>query len=102
MTGLNHVLTGSAIAIAIQQPLLVAPLAFLSHFILDSLPHFGGHPAYEYGHKHFYKIMITDGLLAIGAVITLMLAAPHLAVAIAVGAAFATLPDFLLLHHYLN
>jgi hypothetical protein len=34
-------LTGAVIAAAVQQPWLVVPLALVSHFVLDSLPHFG-------------------------------------------------------------
>jgi hypothetical protein len=41
MTATNHMLTGAVIAAAVRQPLLVVPLAFLSHFILDMFPHFG-------------------------------------------------------------
>lgn len=41
MTGTNHIVTGAVIAGAVQQPVLAVPLAFASHFVLDSLPHFG-------------------------------------------------------------
>jgi hypothetical protein len=41
MTATNHMLTGAVIATAVQQPWLVVPLAFMSHFVLDSVPHFG-------------------------------------------------------------
>lgn len=41
MTATNHMMTGAVIAAAVQQPWLVLPLAFLSHFTLDMLPHFG-------------------------------------------------------------
>lgn len=41
MTASNHALAGTAIALAIHQPILALPLAFGSHFVLDSLPHFG-------------------------------------------------------------
>lgn len=41
MTATNHMLTGAVIAAAVHQPWLVVPLALVSHFVLDSLPHFG-------------------------------------------------------------
>lgn len=41
MTGTNHIITGAVIAAIVRQPLLTVPLAFGSHFVLDSLPHFG-------------------------------------------------------------
>lgn len=41
MTATNHALTGTAIGLIIGEPLLAIPLALLSHFICDALPHFG-------------------------------------------------------------
>lgn len=41
MTATNHALTGAAIAIVINEPVLAIPLAFLSHYVIDALPHFG-------------------------------------------------------------
>jgi hypothetical protein len=32
---------GAIIALAISQPLIALPLAFVSHFVLDALPHYG-------------------------------------------------------------
>ncbi len=40
MTATSHSLTGAVIALAIKQPLLAIPLALLSHFICDMIPHF--------------------------------------------------------------
>ncbi len=40
MTAINHGLTGVAIGVVLQNPIAL-PLAFLSHFVLDSVPHFG-------------------------------------------------------------
>lgn len=39
MTGLNHALTGAAVAVTINRPILSLPAAFTSHFIIDALPH---------------------------------------------------------------
>lgn len=41
MTASNHALTGAVIALSLKQPLLALPLALVSHFALDALPHFG-------------------------------------------------------------
>lgn len=100
MTGLNHVLTGTAIALAVQQPLLAAPMAFFSHFVLDVIPHFGGTPAYEYGHKHFPFIMFSDGILSTAAVFTICALAPQHAGLILLCVLCAILPDVLLFHYY--
>lgn len=40
MTATNHALTGAVIALAIDKPLLAIPLALLSHFALDIIPHY--------------------------------------------------------------
>jgi len=42
MTATNHALTGAVIGLAIANPLLAIPLALLSHYVLDALPHY--HP----------------------------------------------------------
>lgn len=41
MTTSNHLLVGTLIALTVKEPILVIPLALLSHFALDMLPHFG-------------------------------------------------------------
>ena len=39
MVVINHALTGAFTAVAIVRPALALPAAFLSHFVIDSLPH---------------------------------------------------------------
>jgi hypothetical protein len=41
MTTSNHLFAGAAIALVVRQPVLAIPLAYLSHFVLDALPHHG-------------------------------------------------------------
>ncbi len=41
MTAINHALTGAIIGLTITNPFLAIPIAFISHYFLDSLPHFG-------------------------------------------------------------
>lgn len=41
MTALNHAVTGSIIGFILSNPFLALIFAFLSHFILDMIPHFG-------------------------------------------------------------
>jgi len=40
MTATNHALTGAAIALSVKSPVLAIPLAFISHFLLDAIPHY--------------------------------------------------------------
>jgi hypothetical protein len=102
MTGLNHVLTGTAIALAVKQPLLAAPLAFLSHFLLDVTPHFGGTPVYEYGHKIFPYIMLADGIVCTGVVALLCALFPNHGALICLCVLSAILPDIILFDYYAN
>src|SRR5262245_50011848 len=101
MTGINHVLTGAAIGLAVQNPWLAAPLALASHFVLDAIPHFD-HEHYHWGSRWFWHIMITDGLVSLGALGLLVWLLPMYAVPILTGAAFAILPDLTLLYYYLR
>ncbi|MBP9852422.1 MAG: hypothetical protein QG629_207 [Patescibacteria group bacterium] len=41
MTATNHSLTGALIGLSIGNPVAAVGLAFVSHFVLDFLPHFG-------------------------------------------------------------
>jgi hypothetical protein len=56
-------LTGAVIAAAVQQPLLVVPLAFISHFVLDMFPHFGveeSDTAARNNHPLFRAVLMAD------------------------------------------
>lgn len=46
-----HILLGILIALIFNNPLLIIPLAFLSHFLLDMMPHWDG----EFDKKDFEK-----------------------------------------------
>lgn len=41
MTVINHMMTGALIAVAVHRPELAIPLALISHFVADMLPHYG-------------------------------------------------------------
>lgn len=67
------------IASVVRQPLLVLPLAFASHFICDTIPHFG--IAMKFGSKAMYAWLTVDGIAAICFGLLLLLygvADPHL------------------------
>ena len=63
MTTTNHAITGAFIATLIKQPLLALPLAFLSHFVCDALPHFD--VGFTFGKKSMYIYLAGDGFFAI-------------------------------------
>lgn len=107
MTSTNHVMTGAVIAVAVKQPELAIPLAFASHFVLDSIPHFG---IYEDDvirrnrHWLFRTVLSID----IPLMITLLIVIPHLATAIVASwvvfasMAAAILPDSVWVYRFIR
>jgi hypothetical protein len=64
MTTTAHAITGIFIATIIHRPKLAIPLAFLSHFFCDTLPHFG--IGMEFGSIAMFTWLIIDGLALLG------------------------------------
>ena len=65
-----HALVGAALAVKIGNPLLSIPLAFLSHFVLEKVPHWNPHLNKEtekYGKptRETTMIVIADSSLAL-------------------------------------
>jgi hypothetical protein len=57
MTAVNHAVFGSLVVAYAGNPIIGLPLAFLSHFLLDAMPHFGAHTVAKPG-SHEYKAII--------------------------------------------
>lgn len=70
MTGLNHGLTGAVIAVAVKKPELALPLAFLSHFVQDVIPHFGV-PDSQLFKRKFNIVLVADFVLSVSAMVVL-------------------------------
>lgn len=64
MTATSHAVTGAMIAAVVKRPALVIPLAFLSHFICDAIPHFG--LALPFGSLAMFAWLAIDGLAIMG------------------------------------
>ena len=71
MTTSNHILVGTLIAVTVKQPALVLPLAFASHFVLDSLPHYG-YDGNGYGEALKYKTTFIMEVLGLFGIILLL------------------------------
>lgn len=69
MTATNHTLTGAVIGAAIPNPIIAIPLAFLSHFVLDAIPHFDG--KIDHGSTKFMYYLAIDCGLALALLITI-------------------------------
>lgn len=69
MTVTNHMMTGALIALVVKQPTLAIPLALISHFVIDAVPHYGYGslpPSERDGQKHFLGKQIADTYFALG------------------------------------
>lgn len=84
-------LTGTVLALAVKEPMLVLPLAYLSHFLLDALPHYG-HDGYGEAFRHKETlIMELLGLIGIAVLLSAGVYGWNLAL---LAAAVAVSPDF--------
>ena len=61
MTATNHTLTGALVGLTITVPIIALPLAFLLHFVLDSLPHYDND---AHTTRNFKIMLLMDALLA--------------------------------------
>ena len=95
-------MTGAVISLAIKQPALALPLAFASHFLLDSLPHFGypGHLGLGEALKHriTFVVLVLDSMAL--PIITFILIRNSAWLA-CVGALAAISPDFIWIYRFL-
>lgn len=95
MMMINHMVTGAVIAFTVKEPLLALPLAVLSHFVLDSIPHFGdnnqGVSKEGYFPRFKKAVLITDAAFTVIFMSWLVVSGYTLAIAVAVAAAS---PDF--------
>ena len=99
MTATNHGLAGAAIAISLQEyPVIAITLAFASHFILDSFPHFGDDNLDIHSRK-FYTILGFDMALAVASTLALAWAWPHLWWLLILCAFLAASPDLAWLYY---
>lgn len=59
----NHVLSGAVIGAAVRRPVPALVTGIASHFVLDSLPHWGKWDS----DLHFFGVAVADGLAGLGA-----------------------------------
>lgn len=99
MTATNHTITGAVIATLIPIPIVAIPLAFLAHFVLDALPHFGFD---DHSDKNFIFILAGDFALAMAVLISIfLLQLPNWPLLIASGIVCAS-PDLMWLPRWIT
>ncbi len=64
MTATNHAMTGAIIGLTVSNPVVAVVTAFLSHFVLDAIPHFGAGKDF-YKTKPFRVMLVVDSLLCV-------------------------------------
>lgn len=101
MTATNHALTGSIIGLTIGTPLIAIPLAVLSHFVLDALPHYGAGEN-SVATERFRKILAIDAFGAFLVVVVLAVFQPQYWLLAAFCAFFAASPDLMWIKKFLS
>lgn len=92
MTATSHALVGAAIAAKIADPAIALPIAFVSHFIFDKLPHWDIMTEADKGnYKAIFIKSTLDVLFGFGLIFLLFGFSPL----ILLGAFAAQLPDWL-------
>ena len=104
MTATHHALTGAAIGLIVGQPILAIPLALVSHFILDAIPHFAFSTDGEkvLRTKLFRNYLIVEALLCFLIVCFLFASQPTNWLLAAICAFVAASPDFLHINKYIK
>lgn len=106
MTATNHALTGAIIGLTVGNPLAAIPAAFVSHFVLDSIPHFGfkGVKTDEelLGQRWFKALLITEATLCFMLVLVLAITQTKYWLVAAVSAFVATSPDLYSIPRFLK
>lgn len=93
-----HMLAGAAVGKVLKRPWLAWPTAFVSHFLLDALPHVDGGGIFGVAggqpNTPMMALGVLDTLLGLGLVLWLLRGRPGFGLAF-VAAIFATLPDLM-------
>lgn len=103
MTAVNHTVMGSIVVASVGNPLVGLPLALISHFLLDALPHFGAHTVADPKSREFRAVMATDTLLTVAFLAMVAFAGHRVGLPVwllPVGGLMGWLPDVMWYKHY--
>ncbi len=102
MIGFNHTLMGAIVGVTLKNPLLVAPVAFASHFACDAMPHMGKIKAFMPWKRSFIQLLLFDAVVCFSILAACIAFFDGLWLSAALGMAFATLPDFFWVYYHNN
>jgi hypothetical protein len=102
MLSTPHLLVGAAIVKVVPEPTISLPLAFLSHFVFDTIPHWDGSPKAPFNKKTTAGVVLDYALGS--SLVYLATVGFDNQYLIWLGAFLATLPDFILgtYRHYVG
>lgn len=103
MTATNHALTGAIIGLSIANPVIAMPAALLSHFVLDSIPHYGSEDSDKaIKTKAFRDYLIIEALLCFTLVVIIATRQPYHWQYGCLGAFLGASPDFLWIRRFIT
>lgn len=105
MRAINHALTGAIIGLTIAEPLVALPVALMSHFVLDAIPHYGeSNPDTNavLRSKSFKDALYVDAALCFVLVLVIVVARPLNWILAGVCAFIAAAPDFASIGRYIK
>jgi hypothetical protein len=97
MTATNHILTGALIGGVVHKPLIALPLALISHFLLDILPHYGDT---RHDRLIFKRVLIADSILSFVSLVWILLSGLSHAILMIACAVVAASPDMFWLPYF--
>lgn len=106
MTAPNHALTGALIGLSVANPAVALPLAFVSHFVCDAIPHYDlpeKDNAKRLASTRFVvEFLVVGAALCFALVLVLAYTKPHHWLQAALGAFLAASPDLFWLPRFLR
>lgn len=102
MTATNHALTGAIIGLSLGNPYIAIPCALVSHFVCDSIPHFGFQGKKAISSKNFARLLVIDATACGILVVLLGVSHPLHWLLAAVCAFTASSPDFMWLPEFIR
>jgi len=101
---INHALTGTLIGLTVAEPAVAVPLAFVSHYVCDMIPHYDlSLPTKQkIRSKQFHILLGMDVILCLALVLILSADRPANWILAAACAFVAAAPDFFSFGQYRN
>ncbi len=100
MRAINHAVTGAIIGVSITSPIVAVAVAVLSHFILDSIPHYDDVKLQQ--KTVFNAVLLADAFLCFLLVLMIFAVRPEAWVVPSIAAFAATSPDFMWMKSWLD